>query len=274
MAFKAPCITDKHTVYTGDALVTNLSFAIWLIDDYTKNKPIGRIQVEIKEISRKAFRNLSGYYCFTNLEVGNYIVSINSELYFPGEIVIDSSKIYFSDVVLKFDTLGPAAGETSTKLEDVSKLQKDDIIEFRNLSCGVERKIITDINTSTRTIFWAKELKCNFNSDDSTIIALKNPVVTIRLKPLPSFPFSNNATLVRGVINDSDGHPVARACVEVKNKSIKTESDENGEFVLYFSKIENKQISIDIDVEINGNKETFNQTLEEGKTQYLRVIST
>lgn len=66
-----------------------------MIDDYTKGKPVGNIRVEIKETSKKAFRNLSGYYCFTGLEVGSYTVSIKPELYFPEEIIVNMS--VFSD---------------------------------------------------------------------------------------------------------------------------------------------------------------------------------
>lgn len=95
MAFSRLCDIDTFTVYPGDIRTSELSFAIWLIDDYTKDKPVGSIRVEIKKISKKALRNPSGYYCFTDLEVGNYTVGIKPELYFPEEITVDMSA--FSD---------------------------------------------------------------------------------------------------------------------------------------------------------------------------------
>jgi len=91
MAFTTPFVTDKYTAYEGDVITTRLSFAIWLIDDYTKGKPIGRIQVGIKETGKKAIGNLNGYYCFTDLEVGNYNVNIRSDLYFPEERTVNTS---------------------------------------------------------------------------------------------------------------------------------------------------------------------------------------
>ncbi len=95
MAFSRLCETDTCTVYPGDVRILKLSFAIWLIDDYTEGKPVGGIRVEIKDTGKKAFRNLSGYYCFTGLEAGSYTVSIKPELYFPEEIIADM--LAFSD---------------------------------------------------------------------------------------------------------------------------------------------------------------------------------
>lgn len=91
MAFTTPYETDKHTVYPGDVLFSRLSFAVRLIDDYTKDKPVGRIRVMITETGKKAVRSLSGYYCFTDLETGNCTVSIDSELYFLERIIVDAS---------------------------------------------------------------------------------------------------------------------------------------------------------------------------------------
>jgi hypothetical protein len=91
MVFTEPYKQNNYIVYPGDVRTINLSFAVWLIDDFTKSKPIGNIKIQIKELNEKAVRNLSGYYCFTDLEVGNYTVSINSDLYLPMEKTIDIS---------------------------------------------------------------------------------------------------------------------------------------------------------------------------------------
>ncbi len=109
MAFSTPYVTDEYTAYEGEVITTTLSFAVSLIDDYTKDtkgKPIGRIKVTIKETGKKAIENLSGYYCFTNLMEGIYIVSIDSDLYFPEEREIhvpylSASKDLVLEIVLK-----------------------------------------------------------------------------------------------------------------------------------------------------------------------------
>ena len=90
MVFTEPYKQNNYTVYPGDVRTTNLSFAVWLIDDHTKGNPIGKINVQIKGINKKAVRNLSGYYLFVDLDQGEYSVSIDSDYYFPKEIKIDT----------------------------------------------------------------------------------------------------------------------------------------------------------------------------------------
>lgn len=95
MVFIRICGADTCSTYAGDVRSLTLSFAVWVIDDYTKEKPAGRIRMEIKETGKKASQNLSGYYFFTGLDVGKYTLSIKPELYFPEEITVDMSA--FSD---------------------------------------------------------------------------------------------------------------------------------------------------------------------------------
>lgn len=91
MAFSTPYETGQYVAYPADMLTTRLSFAVKLIDDFTKSKPIGSIRVEIKEIKKKAIKNPSGYYLFTDLKAGTYTVSVDSDLYFPQEVPVDIS---------------------------------------------------------------------------------------------------------------------------------------------------------------------------------------
>ncbi len=89
MALTMPYVTDTFTAYLGDVMTTNLSLAVWLTDEYTKEKPVGRVKVTLKEGERKAFKNLSGYYCFTDVPDGDYHLRIESEFYFPIEKPVD-----------------------------------------------------------------------------------------------------------------------------------------------------------------------------------------
>jgi len=63
----------------------------------------------------------------------------------------------------------------------------------------------------------------------------KNPVITIRLIPKPVYPFSNNITLIRGLITDFNKKPIKDTKITVSNIHIKTTTTEKGEFVLYFA---------------------------------------
>ena len=55
----------------------------------------------------------------------------------------------------------------------------------------------------------------------------------IHLKPKPSYPFPENATLVRGMVFGTDNLPAKKAKVKVDLKETRT--NENGDFVLYFN---------------------------------------
>jgi hypothetical protein len=66
----------------------------------------------------------------------------------------------------------------------------------------------------------------------------------IILKPKPSYPFPDNATLVRGYASNT--LPVMDALVQVVSEKLITITDRNGEFVLYFRGINARMITIDI----------------------------
>ena len=83
MALAMPYVTDKFIAYLGDVITTNLSLAVWLTDENTGEKPIGRIKVTLEKGEIKAFKNLSGYYCFTDLSHKDYHLNIESDFYFP-----------------------------------------------------------------------------------------------------------------------------------------------------------------------------------------------
>lgn len=97
----------------------------------------------------------------------------------------------------------------------------------------------------------------------------KNPAIEITLKPRPSYPFPNNATLVRGVL--SNAGPITNAAVKVIGKTIETITDERGEFILYFKGIKKEDITIEI--KKNGNTKTINATIEEGKMVSKGIIT-
>jgi hypothetical protein len=71
-----------------------LSFAVWLVDDYTQKEPIGEVRVTLKGeniTTVKAVKNLSGYHTFSGLPEGRYTLYVESELYFPEKKPVDTS---------------------------------------------------------------------------------------------------------------------------------------------------------------------------------------
>lgn len=79
---------------------SRLSFAVWLLDDYTQKKALGEVWVSLKRKNGKgedgkeedgkegdceyirAVKNPSGYYTYSELPPSTYILSVESELYF------------------------------------------------------------------------------------------------------------------------------------------------------------------------------------------------
>jgi hypothetical protein len=160
MALQRPYITNKFISYEGDKIFTDLSIAIQLIDDYTGEETGCAVKVVIKKGNIKSYKNPSGYYIFTNLEDGNYSVDIESDLYFHEESAIDTLKIKTLDAIdLEFQSAGPLLNKTIAQLKDVSKLQKDFVIEFGNTKGETEEKSIKEIDSNNKVIKWRKGLK-------------------------------------------------------------------------------------------------------------------
>jgi len=97
----------------------------------------------------------------------------------------------------------------------------------------------------------------------------KNPVIEITLNPRPAYPFPNNATLVRGLLSNTD--PIVNAEVSVLGKTIKSKTNEKGEFALFFEGIKKEDIAIEI--KKDGTTKTVNATIEEGKTVSIGKIT-
>ena len=89
MALVTQYITDRFTAYLADDITTDLSIAVWLTDDYTQTRPLGNIRVRMSD-GNVAFKNLSGYYCFTGLLHGNYKLIVEADRYYsPAESTVN-----------------------------------------------------------------------------------------------------------------------------------------------------------------------------------------
>ena len=69
---------ERHT--------TKLAFAISPLDDYTKGKPIGGVDVSLKGRKEKPVKNISSYYLFLDLPDDSYTVQVRSDYYFDEEL--------------------------------------------------------------------------------------------------------------------------------------------------------------------------------------------
>lgn len=88
----------------------SLSFAVWLVDDYTQKEPLGEVLVRLKDADPenvKIIKNLSGYHTFSGLPEGEYALSVESELYFSEERSVDTRSFAGSNVPVTEITLKP-----------------------------------------------------------------------------------------------------------------------------------------------------------------------
>jgi len=177
MASRRPFDTDKFISYRdqGGERITCLSLAIWLVDDFTNNKPIDPVRVEIKNEKIKSIKNLSGYYIFTDLEEREYTVDIESAVYFHEQRTFDMSMIRTLEKLnLNFDTYGPRKKDTEVILGDVSKLQEGYVVEFYNYEGKTEQRSITSINKDENKIKWKKELELEFGEKNENLFIWEN----------------------------------------------------------------------------------------------------
>jgi hypothetical protein len=70
---------------------TKLSFAVSLVDEYTNEKPIGGMEVSLKETSKRAVKNPGSYYLFLDLPDDSYTVQVRSEYYFDEDLDINTA---------------------------------------------------------------------------------------------------------------------------------------------------------------------------------------
>jgi hypothetical protein len=219
------------------------------IDDGRTDEFIVRMDNNVPKIYRERniapIRNLSGYYVFNDLASGSFEISVKSDYYFFEKRTIDTTRINNPDVSLEFDTNGrPAKGALSAILNDTSKLESGDIIELRNPAGDMEQRMINSIDNGTKIISWVEPLIKDYRAKYSNISILRYLPLVIVLKPNPSYPFPDNATLVRGYASNTV--PVKDALVKVLGDTLITITDKNGEFVLYFRDKTERTITINI----------------------------
>jgi hypothetical protein len=96
-----------------ESLTKNLSLAINLVDNFTKEPPVGKISVALLDEKYKAVKNPSRYYLFLNLPAKEYTIQIRSDFY------VDQNSL------VKISPIDPEAGID----EKIGQIIKDVILE-------------------------------------------------------------------------------------------------------------------------------------------------
>lgn len=94
----------------------------------------------------------------------------------------------------------------------------------------------------------------------AAVVGSGNPVSrTVRLKPLPSYPFPGGVTLLRGIVLDRDTGlplPEVRVGLALKDGEREAFTDQNGEFVLYLPRLKGSRKKVDGKYLVKGSDDT------------------
>ena len=265
---------ERHT--------TKLAFAVSPRDDYTKGKPIGRVDVSLKGRKEKPVKNLSSYYLFFDPLDGPYNIQVRSDYYFDA----DSETYLFSwenvpgddsDRLLRFlvDDLDIDWAENA----EIHKSDDGKTIRIFKVENSAEIKIDEEQEKAILKISDGGIHDLKVKRVDGKL-KLYKLVVNITLKPKPSYPFPPAATLIRGNVYDSAGEAISGAKVRVSGKDVENETTEKGEFVLYFRPFTADEIIIDsgkrfiqgeLEVEYEGVIETIEFEAVEGEITSMMI---
>jgi hypothetical protein len=83
-----------YETFAGEQTINRLSMAVRLIDDYTAiAMPIGHVNVFIRDLNLRAFKNASAYYLFIDLPTGTYNLVVDADYYFAAEQAVDTATL-------------------------------------------------------------------------------------------------------------------------------------------------------------------------------------
>ncbi len=139
-----------------------------------------------------------------------------------------------------------------------------------------------DVQVNGGEHFFDKEIETVKLED----LDIQNPIINIALCPKPSYKFPPSATLIRGVVKNSQGKGIDGALLGINESSIRTRTTQNGEFVIYFKGLNKDNVIQSAEkkrVKINGKnpvleikhpdyrKKRMSIEVDEGRTTSLSV---
>jgi hypothetical protein len=79
-------------LFAADIITNKLSAVINPIDDFSGDRPLGRVHIALEGLSVKPVRNPGGFYVFVKLHPGVYRFTIESDYYLPCDGVLTISQ--------------------------------------------------------------------------------------------------------------------------------------------------------------------------------------
>jgi hypothetical protein len=249
---------------------TKLSLAVSLLDDYSKGKPIGRVDVSLKGRKEKTVKNLSSYYLFLDLPDDTYTIRVRSDYYFDEELDIGIAGFKEPTAInLKPKPSYPfSAGATLIRgaVANTGITAKIKAPEEKKSAAIVGEDDIIPAGTSSIRLDEA-----DINTDDAYMImdSNKTRIEFCRVTDIPADPTNNPFILEKTLRFEHARETPLHKMVEERTFDVK--HTEKGEFVSYFSMVKSYKTLVDLEISYpDHTKETIRDIeVEEGKSTSL-----
>jgi hypothetical protein len=249
---------------------TKLSLAVSLLDDYSKAKPIGRVEVSLKGRKEKPVKNLSSYYLFLDLPDDAYTVQVGSDYYFDEELDIDLAGFKEPTAI----NLKPKPSYPFS--------QSATLIRGAVANTGITAKIMAPEEKKSAAIVGEGDIipagtssirldEADINTDDVYMIrdSNKTRIEFCRITDIPVDPTNNPFILEKPLRFEHAGETPLHKMVEERTLDVK--HTEKGEFVVYFSMVKSYKTLVDLEISYPDHTEEtiMDIEVEEGKTTSL-----
>ncbi len=170
-----------------DVFTLSLSLAVSLTDNYSKQQPIGKVTVSLKDEDYIAVKNPSGFYLFFNLPTTKtYIVQVKSECYFDAESLPltllppdkDNNVVLNSTEIALDPTPAYPFPHGATLIRGMVKDETGNPVPNANVTL-VERALSTSTTDRGEYVFYLNKLTSNDISDTGFVEATTNGSTTV-----------------------------------------------------------------------------------------------
>ena len=252
---------------------TKLSLAVSLLDDYSKGKPIGRVEVSLKGRKEKTVKNLSSYCLFFDLPDDTYTIQVRSDYYFDEELDLDLAGFKEPRAI----NLKPKPSYPFS--------QGATLIRGTVANTGITAKIMLPEEKKSAAIFCQGDFcivpagtssirldEADINKDDVYMIKDSNKarIEFCRITDIPADPTNNPFKLEKPLRFEHALETPLHKMAEERTFDVK--HTEKGEFVVYFSRVKSYKTLVDLEISYPDHTEKIIRDIEveEGKTTSLK----
>jgi len=273
----------------AESITKKLSAVIIPIDDFSGDRPHGRVRVTIEGCAVKPVKTPGGFYVFVKLLPGSYRFMIESDYYLPfsGELIVSQDNAerppvvdarlipsvsypFSSDCTLIRGSVSDKYGQTVS-----GALVKAGILPGSQRVLKLGKVNLISGNTMEVTLDNPLNAIERFNILE--IGTTGNKIETCRVRDVLKKEAEIESVLLQEtLIYSHKGHAVTLLEVD----AVETRSDEKGEFVLYFGSLSESTLNVKIETSfenrefanlVNG-KEQDGITVTELGTTIVKVI--